>query len=118
LSREPRHCTNVSTIPSYNTFPMLRASAFCVRSPITATWWARLSCRSGLAAESFAQQQATEVDVELVLAVDISRSMDLDEQRLQRNGYVEAFRSRDVIDAIASGRRKRIAISNLAIRIG
>ena len=66
----------------------------------------------GLAARSFAQQpQATEVDVELVLAVDVSQSMDFDEHTLQRLGYVEAFRSRDVIDAIASGKRKRIAIA-------
>ena len=32
------------------------------------------------------------VDLELVLAVDISRSMDFDELRLQRQGYVEALR--------------------------
>ena len=28
------------------------------------------------------------VDLELVLAVDVSRSMDIDEQQLQRDGYV------------------------------
>ena len=33
------------------------------------------------------------VDLELVLAVDISLSMDEDEQRLQRDGYVTAFRN-------------------------
>ena len=32
------------------------------------------------------------VDLELVLAVDVSLSMDFEEQRLQRDGYVEAFR--------------------------
>jgi hypothetical protein len=35
----------------------------------------------------------TEVDLALVLAVDVSTSMDPDEQDLQRQGYVEAFRS-------------------------
>jgi Protein of unknown function (DUF1194) len=35
----------------------------------------------------------TEVDLALVLAVDISNSMDPDEQALQREGFVEAFRS-------------------------
>ena len=32
------------------------------------------------------------VDLELVIAVDVSRSMDEDEFRLQRSGYVEAIR--------------------------
>jgi hypothetical protein len=35
----------------------------------------------------------TEVDIALVLAVDASRSMDTDERELQRQGYVDAFRS-------------------------
>ena len=51
------------------------------------------------------------VDLELVLAVDVSRSMDMDEQTLQRNGYVAAFRHKDVIDAISSGPRGRIVVS-------
>jgi hypothetical protein len=34
------------------------------------------------------------VDVELVIAVDISYSMDPDELALQRDGYVEAITSR------------------------
>lgn len=51
------------------------------------------------------------VDLELVLAVDISRSMDYDEQRLQRDGYVEALRHPEVIQAIQSGPIGRIAIS-------
>src|SRR5262249_58132060 len=53
----------------------------------------------------------TPVDLELVLAVDVSRSMDSDEQALQRDGYVDAFRHKDVIDAIASGPNGRIAVS-------
>src|SRR5262245_20255050 len=51
----------------------------------------------------------TEVDLELVLAVDVSGSMDRDEQELQRNGYVEAFRHSDVIGAITAGMTGRIA---------
>jgi hypothetical protein len=61
---------------------------------------------------SFAGQAAdTPVDLELVLAVDVSRSMDMDEQNLQRDGYVAAFRHKDVIEAIASGPGGRIAVS-------
>jgi hypothetical protein len=50
------------------------------------------------------------VDLELVLAVDISQSMDHDEHSLQRNGYVEAFRHKDVINALMSGPEGRIAV--------
>jgi hypothetical protein len=53
----------------------------------------------------------TPVDLELVLAVDVSRSMDTDEQKLQRDGYIAAFRHKDVIDAISSGPSGRIAVS-------
>jgi hypothetical protein len=50
------------------------------------------------------------VDLELVLAVDVSLSMDSDEQRLQRDGYIEAFRDRDVIDAIRANGLGRIGV--------
>lgn len=52
-----------------------------------------------------------DVDIELVLAVDVSRSMDYDEQTLQRDGYVKAFRHPDVIRAITEGPRGRIAVT-------
>ena len=54
---------------------------------------------------------AADVDLELVLAVDVSRSMDFDEQTLQRNGYVAAFRHPEVIQAIRSGAIGRIAVT-------
>jgi hypothetical protein len=53
----------------------------------------------------------TVVDLELVLAVDVSLSMDIDEQRLQRDGYVEAFRDPEIHKAIASGAHGRIAVT-------
>jgi hypothetical protein len=56
-------------------------------------------------------QRDNAVDLELVLAVDISRSMDFDEHTLQRNGYVDAFRHKDVIDALMSGPHGRIAVT-------
>jgi hypothetical protein len=52
----------------------------------------------------------TEVDLALVLAVDISNSMDPEEQELQRRGFVEAFRSPLVHNAIGSGMLGRIAV--------
>ncbi|ORE95250.1 DUF1194 domain-containing protein [Acuticoccus yangtzensis] len=51
------------------------------------------------------------VDVELVLAVDVSWSMDLDEQRLQRDGYMNAIRDPEVIAAIRKGDWGRIAVT-------
>ncbi|HSO46621.1 MAG TPA: DUF1194 domain-containing protein [Rhizobiaceae bacterium] len=51
------------------------------------------------------------VDLELVLAVDVSRSMDFVEQQLQREGYSQAFRSPEVIEAITSGLTGRIAVT-------
>ncbi|PBB68388.1 hypothetical protein CK228_11225 [Mesorhizobium sp. WSM4312] len=54
---------------------------------------------------------ALAVDVELVLAVDISLSMDEKEFALQRAGYVEALRHPDFIHAIRSGNTGRIAIA-------
>ncbi|MGD9509838.1 MAG: DUF1194 domain-containing protein, partial [Geminicoccaceae bacterium] len=49
------------------------------------------------------------VDLELVLAVDVSGSMDRGEQALQRRGYVEAFVHPEVTAAILSGPYGRIA---------
>src|SRR5918992_2055504 len=51
-----------------------------------------------------------EVDLALVIAVDISFSMDPEEQALQREGFVEAFRSPVVHDAIRKGTLGRIAV--------
>lgn len=58
-----------------------------------------------------AMAAGTEVDLELVLAVDVSRSMDAGEQKLQRDGYVAAFRHSEVIQAIQSGALGRIAVT-------
>lgn len=52
----------------------------------------------------------TEVDLALVIAVDVSYSMDLDEQALQRQGFAEAFRAPQVVDAIRRGFLGRIAV--------
>ena len=54
--------------------------------------------------------EAIKVDLELILAVDVSGSMDPAEQRLQRDGYVAAFRHPDLIRAIESGPFGRISV--------
>ena len=66
---------------------------------------------AGLSAPVTAQQGAmVRVDLELLLAVDISQSMDYDEHEIQRNGYVDAFRHKDVINAMLSGPEGKIAV--------
>ncbi|MBM3571284.1 MAG: DUF1194 domain-containing protein [Alphaproteobacteria bacterium] len=54
---------------------------------------------------------AIEVDLELVLAVDVSRSIDEDEARLQRDGYLRALRDPRVARAIQNGPLRRIALA-------
>src|SRR3712207_1023668 len=53
----------------------------------------------------------TEVDLAVVLAVDVSLSMEPDEQELQRQGFVDAFRSPEVHEAIGRGMLGRIAVT-------
>jgi len=51
------------------------------------------------------------VDVALVLAVDVSRSMSPDEIRIQRRGYAEAITSPEVMRAIGQGAHGQIALT-------
>jgi hypothetical protein len=50
------------------------------------------------------------VDLLLVLAADVSRSVEADKFKLQREGYAAAFGDARVVNAIASGLRGRIAV--------
>lgn len=50
----------------------------------------------------------TTVDLELVLAVDVSFSMDQKEQLVQRTGYVDAFRDPLVMGASGASPAKRL----------
>lgn len=56
-------------------------------------------------------QNADDVDLELVLAVDVSRSVDDQEFDLQRQGYAQAFGHPNVIKAIQSNGLRRIAVA-------
>ena len=57
-----------------------------------------------------ADKEAT-VDVELVLAVDVSYSMDMDELAIQREGYAQAIVSKEFLQALKSGPNGRIAVT-------
>ena len=54
---------------------------------------------------------AIPVDVELVIAVDVSYSMDPEEQALQREGYVLALTSKEFLHALRQGPHGKIAIT-------
>lgn len=54
---------------------------------------------------------AIPVDVELVIAVDVSYSMDPDEQALQREGYVLALTSKEFLQALRQGAHGKIAVT-------
>jgi hypothetical protein len=60
---------------------------------------------------ALSRAEELEVDMELFLAVDVSRSMTSDELDIQRLGYAEALTSTDVLDAIQSGLLGRIAVT-------
>ena len=55
----------------------------------------------------------TSVDLELVLAIDASSSVDETEWSLQQQGYAAAFRDERVLAAIRSGPSKSIAVAAL-----
>jgi hypothetical protein len=71
------------------------------------------SALSGVVAQRLGTRtaDATTVDVELILAVDVSYSMDPDEQALQREGYVFALTSPEFLNALKTGIHSRIAIT-------
>jgi hypothetical protein len=54
---------------------------------------------------------AVPVDVELVVAVDISYSMDPEEQALQREGYITGFTSREFMAALRGGTHGKVAVT-------
>jgi hypothetical protein len=75
----------------------------------------RLTCRvaatlSILSGSVPASAQA-EVDLQLVLAVDASGSVNATRFELQRRGYVAAFRNKQVLEAVRGGARQSIAVA-------
>src|SRR5438105_14038289 len=52
---------------------------------------------------------AVAVDAEIVLAVDVSYSMDPEEQALQREGYITGLTSREFLQALRAGTHGKVA---------
>lgn len=75
---------------------------------------ARLSFAAPSGPQMLAQRGAAgavPVDAEVVLAVDVSYSMDPEEQALQREGYMAAIASREFMRALKQGMHGRIALT-------
>ena len=70
----------------------------------------RLLCAIALMAISATRARAEPVDLLLVLAADVSRSVDADKYKLQQEGYATALSDKRVLDAIRAGRNHRIAV--------
>ena len=64
-----------------------------------------------LAPSGVAAQTRISVDLELVMATDVSWSIDDAEAQLQRQGVADAFRNPEIIRAIRSGILRSIAVS-------
>src|SRR5947209_3099514 len=63
-------------------------------------------------ATSLADKEAVpSVDVELVLAVDVSYSMDMDELAIQREGYALAIVSKEFLQALKTGPNGKISVT-------
>jgi hypothetical protein len=71
-------------------------------------WLVALACLLGAAGPVRAE---TKVDIALVLAVDVSLSIDAEEFALQRAGYAAAFRNPRVIEAITLGGGGSLAVT-------
>jgi hypothetical protein len=55
--------------------------------------------------------ESKRVDVELILAVDVSYSMDMDELAVQREGYAQAVISSEFLQALKTGPTGKIAVT-------
>jgi hypothetical protein len=97
------------------TMTALCAGALTVLAALAVAFTVALAVptRPGSLADTLADTSATAVpvDIELVLAVDVSYSMDPDEQALQREGYVQALTSPEFLRALREGAHSRIAIT-------
>jgi hypothetical protein len=56
-------------------------------------------------------EDASAVDIELILAVDVSYSMDMDELAVQREGYAQAIVSKEFLQALKTGPHGKIAVT-------
>jgi hypothetical protein len=84
-------------------------AAIVIGAALIAAWTIGLAAPMPRLADN--RPGAMPVDVELVLAVDVSNSMDPEEQELQRDGYVAALTSQEFLTALRSGAHGKVAVT-------
>ena len=88
----------------------LVSAAVLIAGALGFSAWTGAAPRTG---PGFADRRpnAIPVDTELVLAVDVSYSMDPEEQQLQREGYIAALTSREFMQALRGGTHSKVAVT-------
>ena len=88
-----------------------RAWIIAILTALAGAVAAGLGFAAPYAPQLFAQRTGIPVDVELVLAVDVSYSMDPEEQELQREGYIAAITSPEFMQALRQGMHAKITMT-------
>ena len=90
-------------------YSMLALAA--VAAGVVAAWSLGVAAPSAPPVLADKSPSAMPVDVELVLAVDVSYSMDPEEQALQREGYIAGITSREFMQALRHGMNGKVAVT-------
>jgi hypothetical protein len=98
------------TLISLVTGSLVTAGLAAAAAAIAVAGWSLAAPNPG-AVFADRRPNAIPVDVELVIAVDVSNSMDPEEQALQREGYILGLTSREFLQALRNGSHGRIAIT-------
>jgi len=88
-----------------------RLSIIAIAAALAAAVAAGIGFAAPQAPQLLAQRTGMPVDVELVLAVDVSYSMDPEEQELQREGYIAAITSQEFMRALRQGMHAKVAMT-------
>src|SRR3984885_13043222 len=83
----------------------------CLRINLALCAAVALSFIVGEAPRAGAASAPVPVDAAIVLAADVSRSIDDEEFALERRGYADAIQSQQLLDAISTGPHGAIALS-------
>ncbi|HEY1862146.1 MAG TPA: DUF1194 domain-containing protein [Roseiarcus sp.] len=83
----------------------------CLRITLTLCSAVVLALIAAEAREAKAASAPVPVDAAVVLAADVSRSIDDEEFALERRGYVDAIQSQQLLDAISTGPHGAIALT-------
>src|SRR5262249_6677104 len=91
-------------------FPLIAIAALTAGAA-GVTAWTGWAAAPGSRLHADTRTSAIPVDTELVLAVDVSYSMDPEEQQLQREGYITALTSVEFMQALKAGTHAKVAIT-------